>query len=141
MNRGPRSVLDLVKPDLKNKMKQKQSAQKAQHDRTALDHQLQVGESVYTRNLPSGKTWLKGTVSEIRGPVSFVIEIEDGRLVRRHVDHIWQRTMSADPHPQDPDSDFVVPIQVSDVNPTRLSISTERPTRSPSAPDYYHNQV
>ena len=96
---------------------------------------------MYARNLPSGKTWLKGNVSEIRGPMSFIIELEDGRLIRRHVDHILQRTVSANPHPQDSDSNSIVPIQVSDTNPTGLSIPTERPTRSRSAPDYYHNQV
>ena len=96
---------------------------------------------MHARNLPSGKTWLKGTVSKIHGPVLFVIELEDGRLIRRHVHHIQQRTVSTDPPPQASDSDSVVPIQVSDANPTGLSVSTERPTRSRSAPDYYHNRV
>ena len=35
--------------------------------------------------------WLPGIISEVTGPVSYVIELTDGRTVRRHQDHVRRR--------------------------------------------------
>ena len=80
MGRRPRSVLDLVKPNLNSKVKRKQTAY---HDQRAKDRNFQVGDSVYVRDLPSGKNWLKGAQ---RGPISFVKS--NWKTVRRHIDHV-----------------------------------------------------
>ena len=31
---------------------------------------------------------LSGTVINIQGPLSFQVKLEDGRIVRRHIDHV-----------------------------------------------------
>ena len=46
--------------------------------------------------LPKRK-WMDGTVKSQRGPVSYEIELEDGRIMRRHVDHIRPRCPSNEP--------------------------------------------
>ena len=35
--------------------------------------------------------WRPGIISEVTGPVSYVIELTDGRTVRRHQDHVGRR--------------------------------------------------
>ena len=35
--------------------------------------------------------WLPGIISEVTGPVSYVIELTDGRTVRRRQDHVQRR--------------------------------------------------
>ena len=35
---------------------------------------------------------MAGTVEEVTGPLSFHVRLEDGRLVRKHMDHIRRRT-------------------------------------------------
>ena len=35
--------------------------------------------------------WLPGIICEVTGPVSYVIELTDGRTVRRHQDHVRRR--------------------------------------------------
>ena len=45
------------------------------------------GDPVYGRDFPAGQTWLPGLIREVQGPTSVVVELDDGRIVRRHVDH------------------------------------------------------
>ena len=40
----------------------------------------------------TGPTWLPGTIIEAKGPVTFHIELTDGRVFRTHIDHIRKRT-------------------------------------------------
>ena len=88
MGRQLRSHLDLLHPTVEKRVKQSQEHQKAGHDRRAKARVFSVGDMVYARNFSSGPTWLEGTIVEIRGPLSFRIELGDGRIVRRHVDQI-----------------------------------------------------
>ena len=50
---------------------------------------------MYVTNFGSGTQWLPGVISQISGPVSFKITLDDGRLVRRHQDHVRKRTGEA----------------------------------------------
>lgn len=36
-------------------------------------------------------TWIPGIVQSLTDPLSYLIELQDGRVVRRHVDHIRAR--------------------------------------------------
>ena len=56
--------------------------------------QFQIDDAVYVQDLPSRSTWLPGTVVKIRGPLTYNIELEDGRIVTRHVDNLHRQ------HPQ-----------------------------------------
>ena len=60
------------------------------------------------RDFLSKRKWMPGTVKSQRGPVSYEIELDDGRIMRRHVDHIQLRLRSPSTEPpgvaQPPDS-------------------------------------
>ena len=47
---------------------------------------------MFVKDFPSGKQWLTGSVTEVKGPLSYHVTLSDGRVVRRHVDHIRVRT-------------------------------------------------
>ncbi len=34
------------------------------------------------------KNFGRGVVKKLTGPVSYTVELEDGRVIRRHVDHV-----------------------------------------------------
>ena len=53
--------------------------------------QFQIDDAVYVQDLPSRSTWLPGTVVKIRGPLTYDIELEDGRIVTRHVDNLCRK--------------------------------------------------
>ena len=94
MQRKLRSRLDLLKPQLTTTVHLKQSKQKLNHDKSTPLRQFQIDEAVYVQDLPSRSTWLPGTVVKIRGPLTYDIALEDGRIVTRHVDNLRRQ------HPQ-----------------------------------------
>ena len=88
--------LDLVKPNLTSRVQLKQQQQKSAHDLHAKERRFQVGDTVFARNFPvtSVPTWLSGQIIAVHGPLSYLIELEDGRHICRHVDHIRSRVSS-----------------------------------------------
>ena len=94
MQRKPRSRLDLLKPQLSTTVHLKQTMQKLNHDKSTPVRQFQIDDAVYIQDLPSRSTWLPGTVVKIRGPLTYDMELEDGRIVTRHVDNLRRQ------HPQ-----------------------------------------
>ena len=95
MGRRPRSHLDLLHPDISPKVTQRQELQKEAHDQHAKYRDL-----VYARHFHGSPTWVPGVVTAMSGPVSMVIQLEDGQAVRHHTDHIKAR--STTPEPQVP---------------------------------------
>ncbi|VDH98120.1 Hypothetical predicted protein [Mytilus galloprovincialis] len=73
MGRRPRSLLDLTYPNINSRVQQQTTRQKQSHDKTAQVRNFNVGD----------RTLIKRT-----GPVSFVIELNDGRTVKRHQNQI-----------------------------------------------------
>ena len=60
------------------------------HDTTAHNRSFSVGQSaVLVQNFAAGERLISpGHIIEPVGPVSFMIELEDGRIFKRHQDHI-----------------------------------------------------
>ena len=59
-----------------------------------LWNQGEGGEGRRSRHgsrFPVGKTWLAGTLRKRQDPLSFSVELDDGQILRRHVDHILQQ--------------------------------------------------
>ena len=101
-----RSRLDLVRPDVEARVMQKQEAQKKSHDKTAGSRDFQKGERVYARNFSqTGPKWITGTISEITGPVSFKVKLENGVTVKRHQDQVRKCYLKDSREPQDLDED------------------------------------
>lgn len=69
----------------------RQDQQKLDHDRHVKDRTFNSGDLVYARNFSQGSPWLPGVIEEPRGLVSYTVKLEDGRTVRRHVDHLRER--------------------------------------------------
>ena len=96
LGRRPRSQFDLAKPDLHQRVVAKQTSHLASDHK---ESRLSVQCPVFIRNFGCGKRWLPGTIVEVSGPKSFVIEVEDGCRMRRHVNHIRSRDPGHQPPP------------------------------------------
>ena len=84
----------------------KQTAQKIQHDKHAVDRDICVGDDVFVRNFSlHGSKWLPGLVVECTGPLSYKVKTATHGNVRRHQDQI--RT-SVHLYTEDPISDSLV---------------------------------
>ena len=46
------------------------------------------GAQVYARNFSQGPKRVPGILRESNGPTAFKVELEDGRMWRRHQDHL-----------------------------------------------------
>ena len=88
LGRQPRSKLDLLKPNTAERVEFRQQKQKASHDNASCSRMFAVGDPVYAKNFGQGQRWLSGEVTELTGPVSVMVTLNDGRLLRRHQDHI-----------------------------------------------------
>ncbi|XP_056330368.1 uncharacterized protein K02A2.6-like [Danio aesculapii] len=90
-----RSTLDLVHPDFKSQVQNKQLKQKWNHDLHAKERHVSVGENVYTKNFSLGPTWIPGTVQKRTGPLSYTIALGNGQVVRRHIDQVRTRQVAS----------------------------------------------
>ena len=116
MNRQLNSRLDLIFPIIEDRMHSKQSKQKFYHDKTAKELLFKEGDNVFMRNfVQNSKTkWISGKVLAKTGPVSYKIELTNGTLVRRHIDHIrrcYMDKLDTEPTESEYDVDIEIPIR------------------------------
>jgi hypothetical protein len=64
---------------------------KQYHDLTSKEGKLKVGTLVNVKNFGTWPKWLPGVLVKSSRPVSFEVQLEDGRVMRRHVDHMYKR--------------------------------------------------
>ena len=92
LGRKPRSRLELVYPEIGRRVRQSQVSQKQAHDWHAKKPTMLEEETVYASNFIRGPKWIPEVLKQSTGPTSFTVQIEDGRLLRRHQDHLIQRS-------------------------------------------------
>ena len=60
----------------------------------AKDRTLRAGDTVNAMNSTGQTKWVHGVIVEQTGPVSFRVRLDDGRVLRRHVDHVRRRCVN-----------------------------------------------
>ena len=98
MGRRLRSRLSLLLPNAASKVHKAQEAQRKIHDHHTKLRTFSISDPVFVRNF-NNKTplWLSGHIKEKTGPLSYKVSLDDGRIIRRHVDHIRHRTATREP--------------------------------------------
>jgi transposase InsO family protein len=86
-----RTRFDLLRPDRRSRVAERQQQQKVDHNRNKRVRSFSVGQSVMVKNFRPGPDWIPATIVEKLGPLSYVIETQDLQLWRRHVDHVKGR--------------------------------------------------
>ena len=110
MGRRLRSHFDQLVPgrSTHERVRSRQEAQKSSHDARAKERTFSVGDSVFVRDFGNRSTkWLQGTVLQQIAPLTYRIELSDGRVIRRHVDCVRSRSPFA-AMPTEPE-DWVLP--------------------------------
>ena len=88
LGRSLRTRLDLLTPNVGARVRDRQTQQKDYSDERRRERKLSVGQSIWARNFGEGPHWVRAKVLEQSGPVSFILQLEDRRLWRTHVDHL-----------------------------------------------------
>ena len=86
-----RTRLDLIPPDVRQRVEAQQSSQKEQHDNTRTARQFAEGDKVLVKNFSPGPKWKKAHIESRTGPLSYTIKSEDGVVTGRHVNHILKQ--------------------------------------------------
>ena len=65
-----------------------QDSQKLNYDGKSRSRSFSVEDSVFARQSNNDSPWIPGTVAAKLGEVTYQIQFNDGRMVRRHIDQI-----------------------------------------------------
>ena len=91
MNHRVRSRLDLTFPDTSNRVLARQAAS-VDRDMSQEDTgKFYSGDPVQVMNFVSSLKWVARVLEERLGPTTFTVRLPDGRLWKRHLDHIRHR--------------------------------------------------
>ena len=89
LKRQPRSLLTQIRPSTTARVQSTQVRQKQTHDIHTKERHFTTDDPVFIRNFANtGQRWIPRIIIEARGQQSYCIELSDGRIVRRHIDHI-----------------------------------------------------
>ena len=58
--------------------------------------EFKVGDDVHIRNFRGTPLWIPGVIVKYRCPVSYCVKLNNGIVVRRHVDHVKSRKSTVD---------------------------------------------
>ena len=90
LNRELRTRLDLLFPNVRRRVEEKQENQMKHHDLHARARDLTVGQRVMVRNFRQGPHWIPGTVVKQKGPLTYLVKVRETQVWKRHIDHLRQ---------------------------------------------------
>ena len=129
-----RSHLDCIRPDLGKKTRDVQQKQKQSHDRHARSREFQMEDLVYVKNNGQGDKWEKGKVVGRLGQDMYVVLMEDGRCVRKHLEQLRNRECTTESNESESDKiESNSDIEEIDI-PTPTETRSNSETRVPLAP-------
>ena len=74
--------------DTKKTVEERQQKQSEQRSSRAHVREFNIGDSVVAKNYGSGPAWLPGKIVQKLGPLTYIVDVSDGRIWKRHVDHV-----------------------------------------------------
>ena len=154
LKRRIRTRFDLMLPNTKEVVTSHQAEQKKHHDKHAKDRSLFPGTEVMVRDYIGSNKWIPGIVLDKLGPVTYSVEIENGRIFKRHIEQLRVRNPTPNPSQDNPTSqgnstiqdnsyypeaiDEVLPIPPPNIQEEPVQPPARRyPQRQRRAPDHY----
>ena len=112
-SRRLRSVFDVMLPDVKTKVQNKQLKQKLAHDTNKRLRNFLPGDKVYIRNYSYGPKWIPAVIQDGSGPLSYTVVVGGGQIMKRHVDQVRARLSDTVPS-QDIKSALELSVDITD---------------------------
>ena len=135
LGREARTRFDILKPNLEHRVLAKQAVQKDQHDQHAHLRSLEAGQPVMAKNMRPGENWIPGVILKQLGPVSFLVDVGEGRTWKRHIDHLKVRDLPEPVAESAPEEDNIVdvdPMVEPDlIDPAPDGVAVPAPVSSP----------
>ena len=103
VGRRIRTRLDLLKPDLKQRMEnQRAQMEFSNRNQRQTPRTFCGGDNVLVRNLTNGPKWLSGIIKQQIAPLTYMIQLGN-RMIKRHIDHIISSNENVRIEKQKPD--------------------------------------
>ena len=90
LQRELRTRLDLLQETTEQIVRKKQEEQKEWHDKSTRERErgFEPNNVVWARNFGVWERWIKGKKKQGSGLASYIVELADGRMWRRHIVHL-----------------------------------------------------
>ena len=80
--------LDLIQPNPQKSVLSKQSSQKQLHDGATGLRTWTVGDNVMVLDFRQGRSWTPAVITRVLGPVTYLVETQEGLRWKRHADQL-----------------------------------------------------
>ena len=78
MGRRPRTLLDLLVPDITTQVHRSQERQKTAHDQGVKPRSFLMGDAVYVKYFRVPAKWIPGVIMAQAGPLSYSVRLDTG---------------------------------------------------------------
>ena len=96
---------------MSNRVRLSQSSQKAHKDRKAKARCFSQHEKVFVRETSNDSPWVQGAVESKQGELTYLIRLNDGRIVRRHIEQLRNCSIEDSSETQDTSElDMTLPL-------------------------------
>ena len=120
---------------ISERVEHKQQVQGATCNTNKPLRQFKIGETVFAEYFKSSKQkWIEGTITDIKGLLSYKIKLTDETKVCRHVDSIKQRCITTTTAVSEVAQDFEGPTiesETQEIRQSQLVLPTPRLSQPP----------
>ena len=133
------SHLDILLPDIADKVQYNQSFQKQTHEYHAKDQQLQRVDLILVKNYGQGPPWIPGNTLKHSGAVTFVVKLIDETIIHHHLDQLKLNMTDQTQFENEPStsSDVSIPGHIPSSEVTTPELRHSRHPPSHFSPDQY----
>ena len=93
MGRNIRTRFDILKPNLRKRVEDKQQDQELRSSHSPA-RKLELGQAVVARNYRAGNKWVPGIITAHLGPLSYEVKVTPNTVWRRHVDQLRESAVT-----------------------------------------------
>ena len=124
VGRNLRSRLDILKPDIRRHVHNKQMDQTASHKSAKGMREFQIGQTVSVRDYRGQQKWIPGVIHARTGPLSYEVCVGPNMIWRGHIDQLLDSDTGKPPVLTEP-----VPY---DIIPPIIQPEVHQPTSTPA---------
>ena len=125
MGRQLKTRMHLVSPNLRAKVELQQHRQKQYHNQHSQVRGFHPSDPVYALVYHRNQaTWTPGTIDQKTGPISYMVHLATGQLVRRRIDQLQARIAGSMAPTASPSLEPPVPVPVPMPLPTATTESS-----------------
>jgi hypothetical protein len=115
MGRNLRTKLDVLKPDVRKRVGDKQLNQAVKKSQNPAPN-FQIGQNVVAKNYRGGDKWVPGIIAAQTGPLYYEVRVASNTVWNRHADQLRATGVKTDIHEERPGPTSKPEVESDDEN-------------------------